>query len=170
VKRGAGSRPVGPGKGVLGPKDLGAVVRLHGELYKYEWRYDRRFEAYVAAGLERMARRYDAARDRLWLVKRRGRIIGSVAIVHHSRTSAQLRWFLVAPAFRRKGLGKRLVRKALRFARGAGYRTVFLWTTSELDAARRVYERAGFRRTAHKTHDAWGRRGITEERYSLGLR
>ena len=151
-------------------KDLGALVRFHGGLYKKEYRYDRRFESYVAKGLADMVLRYDSARDRLWLEKSGGHIIGSVAIVHRSRTSAQLRWFLVAPAFRWKGLGKRLMGAALRFARSAGYRTVFLWTTSELDAARHVYEGAGFRRTARRTHGVWGRKNITEERYQLKLR
>lgn len=158
-----------PGRRVPGQKDLGALVRFHEEIYWKEYRYDRRFGAYVAKGLADMALRHDDDRDRLWLVKRGGRIIGSIAIVHHTRSSAQLRWFLVAPAFRRKGLGKRLMNAALRFARSAGYRSVFLWTTSELDAARHVYEDAGFRRTARKTHGVWGRRGITEERYSLRL-
>ena len=154
----------------VAPADVDALVRLHGELYWKEYRYDRRFEAYVAAGLTEMVLRYDAARDGLWILKEKGHIIGSVAIVHHSQRSAQLRWFLVAPAFRRKGLGKHLMKAALRFARSAGYREVFLWTTSELDAARHVYENAGFRKTARKTHAVWGRQNITEERYALKLR
>ena len=153
----------------VAPADADALVRLHGELYWKEHRYDRRFEQYVAKGLETFMARFDRRRDRLWLVKDRGRIAGSIAIVHHTRASAQLRWFLVAPAFRQEGLGKRLMKAALRFARSAGYRTVFLWTTSELDAARHIYEGAGFRRTARKRHSVWGRRGITEERYSLRL-
>jgi GNAT superfamily N-acetyltransferase len=153
----------------VAPADVDALVRLHGGIYWKECRYDRRFKAYVAAGLAEMASGYDAARDCLWVVKEKGRIVGSIAIVHRPGTSAQLRWFLVAPRFRGKGLGKRLMGAALRFARSAGYRTVFLWTTSELDAARHVYEGAGFRRTARKKHSAWGRRGITEERYVLGL-
>ena len=152
------------------PADVGALTKLHGALYWKEYRYDRRFEAYVAKGLAEMVLRYDAARDSLWVLKEKGRIVGSIAIVHHTRTSAQLRWFLVAPAFRQKGLGKRLLGAALRFARSAGYKTVFLWTTSELDAARHVYENAGFRKTARKTHAVWGRQNITEERYALKLR
>ena len=169
MKRGAGSRPVAPGRRVPGLKDLGALVRFHEKIYWKEYRYDRRFGAYVAKGLADMVLRYDSARDRLWLEKRGGRIIGSVAIVHRSRTSAQLRWFLVALDHRGKGMGNRLMRQALRFARRAGYRAVFLWTTSELDAARRVYEGAGFRKSAQRTHDAWGRRNVTEERYAIRL-
>ena len=153
----------------VAPADVDALVRLHGRLYWKERRYDRRFEAYVAGGLADMVARYDSVRDSLWVVKEKGRMIGSVAIVHGSGARAQLRWFLVAPSHRGKGLGKRLMGAALRFARSAGYRSVFLWTTSELDAARHVYESAGFRRTSRKTHNVWGRRGITEERYSLRL-
>ncbi len=153
----------------LAPGDIAALVRLHGEIYWKEHRYDRRFREYVAAGLAGLVSGYDAARDSLWLVKQKGRIIGSIAIVHRPRRCAQLRWFLVAPASRGKGLGKRLMSAALRFARSAGYRSVCLWTTSELDAARHVYESAGFRRTARRTKSAWGRRAVTEEKYSLRL-
>ena len=153
----------------LGPGDAGSLTALHGVLYAREYGYDRTFEAYVAAGLAEFVRRFRPDRDRLWLAEAGGRVVGSIAIVGRARKSAQLRWFLVDPAHRGRGLGTRLMRAALRFCRDRGYRRVLLWTTSELEEASRLYVRFGFVRTAVKTHTVWGKR-VTEERYDLDLR
>jgi ribosomal protein S18 acetylase RimI-like enzyme len=45
---------------------------------------------------------------------------------------------------RGSGLGQQLFDLALGFAQGAGYAGVHLHTVSDLHAARRLYERAGF--------------------------
>ncbi|OGS49674.1 MAG: hypothetical protein A3K65_09625 [Euryarchaeota archaeon RBG_16_68_12] len=152
----------------LRPGDAGALARLHGLLYAEERGWDATFEAYVAAGLADFARSSRPERDRLWLAESGGRIIGSIAIVGRSRTAAQLRWFLVVPGHRGRGLGTDLMGRALRFCRARGVRTVFLWTTSDLAEAARLYARFGFRKTEEKTHRIWGK-SVTEERFGLRL-
>ena len=57
-----------------------------------------------------------------------GRIMGCVAIVKFSREEAQLRWLLLHPDLRGRGLGRRLVEEAASFCRDGGYSSVFLWT------------------------------------------
>lgn len=152
----------------LRPGDIGALARLHGLLYAQEQGWDLSFEAYVADGLAEFVRDHRPDRDRIWLAEAGGRIVGSIAIVGRPQGTAQLRWFLVIPSFRGRGLGTRLMRAALRFCRARGCRAVYLWTTSELREAARLYERFGFRRTAARTHRVWGAR-VTEERYDLRL-
>lgn len=63
------------------------------------------------------------------------RLAGSIAIVAHSATVAQLRWFPIDPECRGLGLGKRLLEAAVEFCRASGNDSVILWTVSTLDAA-----------------------------------
>jgi len=151
------------------PGDIGYLTYLHGITYAKEYGYDQRFEAYVADGLAEFARSFNRDRDRIWLAETSDHIVGSIAIVRHSKAAAQLRWFFVDPKYRGTGMGRRLLKRALHFCKQRRYRNVFLWTTSELIAAQRLYTGAGFKRTRQKTHRIWGRT-ITEERYDLDLR
>lgn len=166
----------------LRPGDLGCVAYLHGILYAREYGWDSTFEAYVAAGLAEFVLRYDPARERLWLAERGDELVGSIAIVRAREMAvsntggaaptagevAQLRWFLVHPAVRGQGLGRRLITEALAFCRAAGYRRVVLWTVRGLEAAAHLYRAAGFTRVEAETHERWGR-VVTEERYELVL-
>src|SRR5579885_2218139 len=99
------------------PGDLGRVLHLHGVVYAREMGLDLTFEGYVAATLGHFAEPTDLARERLWLAETRDRLVGSVAIIQSTEEMAQLRWLLVDPAFRGRGLGARLVREAVAFAR-----------------------------------------------------
>jgi len=152
----------------LKPGDIGYLTYLHGTVYARECGYDTSFEAYVADGLAEFIRSFKQKKDRIWLVEDKDHIVGSIAIFGRSRLEAQLRWFFVHPNYRGHGIGRKLLREALRFARERKYKTIFLWTTSELDAARHLYLRAGFTRTDKKRHRIWGKI-VGEERYDLRL-
>ena len=134
----------------------------HGALYAREYGYDEEFEALVAEIVARFVQRYDARRERCWIAERDGDVIGCVFLVKKSRTVAQLRLLLVEPAARGVGLGTRLVDECVRFARQAGYRTLVLWTQSALEAARRLYAAAGFRRTRAERHHSFGKSLVAE--------
>ncbi len=151
----------------LGPGDLGEVVRLHGVVYARECGFDPTFEAYVAAPLADLVRT-GSARERLWLAERAGRLVGCVAIVAAAPEVAQLRWFLVDPIARGRGLGTRLLSEAVSFARACGYRAIVLWTVSRLAAAARLYRAAGFRKVQDRPGRMWGA-DVIEEKYELLL-
>lgn len=144
------------------PGDIGWVIQRHGALYAREYRYDAQFEALVAAIAARFVQRYDPGRERCWIAGSGGENVGSVFVVRQSADVAKLRLLLVEPEARGRGLGARLVAECIRFARRSGYRSMVLWTQSELAAARRIYEQAGFRCTRRHAHHSFGRDLIAE--------
>ena len=150
------------------PGDIGAVVSLHGVLYAAEYGFDSTFEGYVAGTLGHFGAPIDPLRERLWLAEVADRVVGSIALIKHTETMAQLRWFLVDPAYRGRGIGKRLVQEAVQFAREAGYGAVFLETLKGLTAAAALYHAAGFKLTAAEDRTLWGR-AVTDQRYELAL-
>jgi GNAT superfamily N-acetyltransferase len=152
----------------LRPGDLGAILAMHGKLYQLECNYDLTFEGYVAQTLGHFARPHDDKKQRVWIVEREDRLVACAGVLRHAHRVAQLRWFLVVPEMRGNGLGTRLLQEALRFARSAGYSSMFLETVAELPAALRLYRSMGFVKTAEQPRTMWGR-AVTEQRYELQL-
>jgi len=151
------------------PGDLGWVVQRHGELYWDEYGYDERFEALVAGIVVDFVRNSDPRWERCWIAARNGKRLGAVFLVKQSPRVAKLRLLIVDPRARGIGLGTRLVKACVGFARAAGYSKMVLWTQSELEAARAIYEKAGFRKVRSEAHRSFGKR-LVGEYWELGLK
>lgn len=155
-------------RNTLRPGDLGYITYLHGSIYSEEYGFDLSFEKYVFEPLCDFALAVPNDKERIWIIERGSDIVGCVAIVEGEEDKAQLRWLILKPEDRGKGLGRMLVQLAVDFCRVSGYNEVFLWTVSELDAARYLYESMGFQLEASKENKIWGR-VLVEEKYVLEL-
>ena len=150
--------------------DMGWVVHRHGVLYSNEYGWDVRFEGLVAGIIARFVENFDPKRERCWIAERQGEIVGSVFLVKRSKTVGQMRLLLVEPAVRGLGIGTRLVEECIAFARQVGYREVILWTNSGLHAARRIYDKKGFKPARRETHlELGGKLGAHERAFEDNL-
>lgn len=149
----------------FGVADIPRLVELHRRVYAVEFGWDASFLEYVESPLSEFAK-FPSPRSKIWLAERDNAILGSIAIVEFDQTTAQLRWFVVAPETRHQGLGSRLLCEAISFSHVMKYQSVFLWTEASLTSAARLYQSAGFRKTDELAGMKWGV-SIVEERWQF---
>lgn len=155
------------------PGDIGTIVAMHGRLYAAECGMDQTVESYIAAGL---AAHVDARhRDgeyagRCWVAETTDAgIVGSIGITRADHRTLQLRWFLLDPGQRGRGLGRDLLDTAMRYCRAQDADSVFLLTIAGLDPAHHLYRKAGFEHTHSMPGRYWGIDAV-EQRFQLTLR
>ncbi|WP_328440483.1 bifunctional helix-turn-helix transcriptional regulator/GNAT family N-acetyltransferase [Streptomyces sp. NBC_00444] len=141
-----------------GPGDLGWIVQRNAALYAAEYGWNADYEGLVARIVADFAEDHDPHLERVWIAELDGRPVGCVMCVRDDApATARLRLLLVEPDTRGLGIGDRLVRAVIDFARGVGYRELVLWTNDVLSAARRIYQRHGFVLVAEKPHRSFGK-------------
>jgi GNAT superfamily N-acetyltransferase len=153
----------------LRPGDVGAIVELHGRLYAAEHALDARFEALVARTLgELVLGGFPGARESAWIAHDNDKVRGSILLSDEGGGLGRVRFFVLEPAARGHGLGRRLRDAALEHARAHDYARLELETFSELRTAAHLYRSAGFERVSAVSSDRWGPE-IVVERYELAL-
>jgi GNAT superfamily N-acetyltransferase len=150
------------------PGLLGRITTLHAVYYHEQWGFDVSFEVQVGGELSAFVRGFQEGRDGLWAALSGDDLAGAVAIdgSQSGTEGARLRWFIVAPSFQGRGIGKVLMGTAMEFCRRVPHPRAYLWTFRGLDRARALYEASGFRLVHEHEVRQWGR-AITEQRFVL---
>ena len=149
------------------PGVVARVVGLHMAYYAPAWGFGQHFETKVATEFSAFLARFDADADFLLSAYNdNGAMLGSVTLDGHAAAGegAHLRWFITSDGARGTGLGRKLLERAIAFADGRGYETVYLTTFAGLEAARHLYEATGFRLVMEAGDDQW-QGGVREQRF-----
>lgn len=150
------------------PEDIDYIIKRHREIYDIEYGFGSEFGDYVEKYVNEFNEKHDDTKENIWVAEMKGKPVGVIALVRADEISAMLRWFLIEPEMRGKGLGHRLMETFMNFCREKDYKHVFLWTVDKLKVARHLYSKYGFKLTETKVNDSWGNH-IIEERWDLHL-
>jgi DNA-binding MarR family transcriptional regulator/GNAT superfamily N-acetyltransferase len=144
------------------PGDFGWIVQRNAELYAQDYGWVAPFEGVCAQIVADFVNKFDESRERCWIAELDGENVAAVMLANDGGGVARVRLLLVEPKARGLGIGARLMDELIRFARGAGYRKITLWTHSVLTAARHIYQKAGFKLMRSEEHRNWGQPVVSE--------
>jgi ribosomal protein S18 acetylase RimI-like enzyme len=142
------------------PGDMGYITYMHGQFYEF----GTLFEVYVSETLSTFYKELNPKKERMWIAEHQGKIIGTIAL-KNTDDEAQLRYFLLDPAYRGIGLGKKMMDLYMEFTRKCGYKSSFLLTEKNLEAASNIYQRYGYKHVSTQETEM----GVTTQRYELKL-
>ncbi len=149
------------------PGVLGRTVEMHARYYANTSGFGHFFEAKVASGMAEFIGRLDASCNQLWSAVSDGKLVATIAIDGEDLGDniAHLRWFIVDDELRGSGIGRRLLKEAVSFCEQQQFSEIQLWTFKGLDAARCLYEQAGFILLEELPGRQWGEE-VIEQRFS----
>jgi DNA-binding MarR family transcriptional regulator/GNAT superfamily N-acetyltransferase len=145
---------------------IGRVVLMHASYYSRENGFGEVFEAKVAQGMAEFIPRLNQSCNQIWRACDKDKILGSIAIDGElmGENRGQLRWFIVDDELRGTGVGRRLIKRAVKFCDEQGFDETHLWTLKSLGAARKLYEDHGFELADEFYGEQWGPR-VLEQKY-----
>ncbi|WP_264212908.1 GNAT family N-acetyltransferase [Leisingera thetidis] len=150
------------------PTDMQWLVARHQDLYAREAGFDESFGALVADIVHSFCAGHDPACERGWVAESQGKRLGTVFCMKKDDETAQLRLFLLTPEARGKGLGKRLLRDCMDFARAAGYRGMMLKTHESHRTACALYQAFGWKLCGSRPVQSYGQ-DLVEQTWRLAF-
>ncbi|MFA9378705.1 MAG: GNAT family N-acetyltransferase [Lachnotalea sp.] len=148
--------------------DIEYLILRHQSLYPVEYGLSSIFADSVKLVVQQFVEHFDSNMECILIAEANGCRLGSIAIAKADSKTAQLRFFLLEPEARGKGIGKMLIESALQFSRERGYLHIFLETISKLKTARYLYKSNGFEITHTHEKPEWGM-DVIEERWEMDL-
>ena len=150
------------------PGLLGWCVAEHGTYYAAEWGFGPYFETKVAAEMADFVRRLDDPGNHIFRAEDGHGFLATVSLDGGDAEDglAHLRWFIACDRARGRGVGHALLQQTCAAARRDGAMGIFLWTFAGLDAARKLYEHAGFSLVREVEDNTWGT-PVREQRFEL---
>jgi len=150
------------------PGDIGWLISAHGRIYAQQYGFDRNFELDIARKVLFFIEREDAF-ARLLIASAGRERIGSIAVSRKPDGTAFINFLLVVGQYRGHGIAGRLLAQVISHTQAHGIGIIGLETYSILTAARKLYERVGFRLCDSRKEVKKYGRVFDQEFWSLNL-
>jgi len=141
---------------------MGWIVHRKSIIYYQEYGWNETYEAAVARITADFLQNFNPQKERCWIAEQNEKILGSIFLVKQSDSVAKLRMFYIEPEARGMGLGNRLVKDCVEFAKELGYQKIILETASMLLTARHLYQKAGFQLIHEEPRHSFGHDIVVE--------
>ena len=123
------------------PGESAALVGIISEVYReYGFVFEARDEVPDLLDLDRV---YDGVTAAFFAAEAEGRPVATIGVKLRG-DAAEISRLYVLPAWRRRGLARRLCDEAIDWARGRGARRIELWSDTRFTAAHELYRGMGF--------------------------
>ena len=127
-------------------QDAEAVKKLITEIMDGEFREEK--AALSLDDLENLENSYGNLGEAFFVAEDGRKIVGTVAIKREDDRVALIRRIFVAPEYRKRQIGLRLLDHAVEFCREVGYRELIFKTTSRMSAAIELVKKRDFQSRA----------------------
>jgi len=153
----------------LGRGDAEAIGDLHERVYATEYGMNGNFVRSVRDSVSAaQARGWPEAGGGVWLIDSDRGLAGSLGLTDEGGGVGRVRWFVLEPQLRARGVGRNLLRELIDDARRLGRTRLELETFSALRAAAHLYREVGFELVCSRERSDWGPT-VLYQRYELEL-
>ena len=143
-------------------KDAKGVKDLILTILTKEYPFDK--SAYSDSDLEKIGETYGGKGDAFFVIDEGSKIAGTVGVKMETGDTALLRRLFVDVKRRRHGYGSELIKKAIDFCKGKGYKKVYFRCTDRMSDAMKLCIKNGFKET-----DTLSISGFNIHKLELGL-
>lgn len=141
----------------------GRMTEMQALYYAKVAGFGRTFESRRGMDISEFVGRLDRPKNQLWIALHQGEVVGTIAIDGEDiAPAAHLRWFFVDESMQGRGIGRRLLTKAIAFCKAHRFRKIELDTFQGLDAARNLYDKTGFELISEKKVARYGSRFVDQ--------
>ncbi|MDO5045288.1 GNAT family N-acetyltransferase [Campylobacter sp.] len=123
---------------------VGDIISLNAKYYAKRFDLGKAFEIKIATDIAEFVASLGSGKRELFTCIKDGVLIGCIAVDEIDEMGL-LRWFLVDDRFQNQGIGKGLLKEAIKFC-DENFNQTYLYTNKELEIAIKMYEKFGFER------------------------
>ncbi|WP_172199137.1 GNAT family N-acetyltransferase [Campylobacter sp. RM16188] len=122
---------------------VGNIISLNAKYYAKRFDLGKAFETKIAKDIAEFVASLGRGKRELFTCVKDGVLVGCIA-VDEIANAALLRWLIVDEKFQNQGIGRELLKEAIKFC-DENFDEIYLYTNKELEIAVKMYEKFGFK-------------------------